>query len=112
MDNKIKKILGWFLLAVGILIIFCDLYFSFNIFTARASAPLVFGEAAAEKSQSNSQDLNTIISQQMLKMIPVGHISKIMNLISWSAFAGILVLIGGKLASIGINLLREKTIQG
>jgi len=110
MDNKVKKILGWSLLVVGILIMLFDLYFSVSIFTANTPAPSVFGETKIEEAQADSQDLNTIISQQLSKMIPMTHISKIMNLISWSVFAGILVLIGGKFASIGTNLLRDKSI--
>lgn len=112
MDNKTKKIIGWVLLVVGLIIIFSDLYSSINIFTAKAMPPSVFtgsGQGDLNNiSPSGQQDLQKIMSEQISKLIPQDYVSKLMNLISWSIFAGILVLIGGKVSLIGISLLREK----
>jgi len=115
MDIKTKKIIGWVLLAAGLIIIFSDLYSSANIFTARTAPPSVFGEIIQSQNNSNSQqtalsqeDLQKIMSDQISKIIPQNYIFKLMNLVSWSIFAWILVLIGGKVSLIGINLLKEK----
>lgn len=112
MDNKIKKIIGWVLLVVGLLIIFADLYQSINIFTGKVLPPSVFSvksEAPGGSSAvSSPQDLQRLVSEQISKIIPSDYLSKMMDLISWSIFASILVLIGGKVSMIGIGLLREK----
>lgn len=111
MDNKTKKIIGWVLLAVGLIIIFSDLYSSFNIFTARTLPPAVFKNTAIDDSSqavSGQLDLQKIMADQMSKLIPKDSIFKIMNLVSWSIFAWVLVLIGGKICSIGTGLLKDK----
>jgi len=117
MDIKTKKIIGWVLLVAGLIILFSDLYSSFNIFTAKTLPPSVFKETASSNSAVNSsqtilsqQDLQKIMSDQISKIIPQDYIFRLMNLISWSIFAGILVLIGGKISSIGISMLKEKEI--
>lgn len=115
MDNKTKKIIGWVLLVAGLIVIFSDLYSSANIFTAKTSPPSVFKEIALNGSAVNSsssvlsqEDLQKIMSEQISKIIPQSYIYKLMNLISWSIFAWILVLVGGKVSSIGISMLRDK----
>jgi hypothetical protein len=115
MNNKTKKIIGWVLLVSGLIIIFSDLYSSVNIFTARTSPPSVFKEIALNGSAVNpsssvlsQEDLQKMMAEQLSKMIPQNYIFKLMNLTSWSIFAWILVLIGGKVSSIGVSLLREK----
>lgn len=112
MENKTKKIIGWVLLAAGLLIIFSDLYYSINIFTARTAPPSLFGQAVSlEKSQQSGQEsfnLQKVVSEQLSNFIPQIHVSKMLNLISWSVFAAILVMIGGKVSFIGISLLKVK----
>lgn len=118
-----KKILGWVLLTTGLLIIFSGLYHSYQIFTAKAQVPELFkmGQAKIEETAPSAknesqktltpaesqEEIKKMISEQMKEMVPAEFLSKILNLISWSIFVGILFLGGGKLSSIGINLLRE-----
>lgn len=112
MDNKAKKILGWALIAVGLIVIFSDLYSSINIFTARAMPPSVFSEisqsALSDKAIQGQPDLQKVMAEQVSKIFPSSYLAKLMNLVSWSIFATILVLIGGKACFIGISLLRDK----
>ncbi len=108
METKYRKIIGWTLLALGLLIIFGDLYCSINIFTGRSMAPEVFKPAEQPKNAvSVSQDIEKILSDQISRAMPSDYFPKMMNLISWSLFAGLLVLIGGKISFIGIRVLKD-----
>lgn len=111
---KIKKIIGWFLLVIGLIIIFGSLYFSFNIFTNRNEAPEIFKmEKADEKIENvdlaelSPEAMQEIIEEQVKNIIPPEIINKLLNLISWSIFAGILVFAGSRVSGIGIRLMQK-----
>ena len=113
-----KKIIGWILLFGGILIMFLSLYSSYGIFTGKKNAPEVFKTETLQQNSlendrsklSGSDDLQEeikkMINSQIQGIIPSAFISNLLNLISWSVFVGILILAGGKMSSIGINLLK------
>ena len=107
-----KKIFGWLLLIVGLMIIFCSLYFSFNIFIDKAQAPEIF--KLEENNQKKilegidmQEQMEEMVENQIKKMIPSEFISKLLNLISWSIFAGILIFAGSRVAGIGVKLIRR-----
>ena len=125
---KPKKILGWALLVVGLLLIFWILYSTYNIFTGKTLAPEIFKmekketvsseekdeadylsfegtpEEASEKTQ---EEMKKMVEEQMREMVPSEFMSKILNLISWSILAGILIFGGSKISGIGIKLVKE-----
>ena len=112
-----KKIIGWALLAVGLLIIFWGLYSSYNIFTARKSVPEIFKmeeekDSLSQKEKTSSvsmeEEIRKMMDEQIKGVIPFGLLPKLLNLVSWSLFAGILFWGGGRISSIGIKLTREK----
>jgi len=116
-----KKIIGWILFGSGVLIIFWSLYASYNIFTARNKAPEVFKieekSSIADSLQKDKTKLFTsgelpdeikkMIELQMREIIPTEFLAKILNLISWSIFVGILIFGGSKISSLGIRLMKE-----
>lgn len=115
---KIKKIFGWVLLVIGLIIIFGSLYFSFNVFMGRSEAPEIFKlEKANEKTEEvdlsgfspeEIQDqMQKVIEEQISNIMPAEFTSKLFNLISWSIFAGILIFAGSRVSSIGIRLMRK-----
>ena len=119
---NIKKFFGWGLLIVGLIIIFWSLCYSYNIFSAKTEPPKVFNFEKKElinTSSSQSSDLKPsseeelqaqmqkIIGEKIEELIPAEFLSKLFNLLSWSIFVGLLVLISGKLCSIGINLIKN-----
>jgi len=113
-----SKTIGWLLLLMGLLIIFYSLYSSFNIFTGRSSPPqiFVFSEkktSSLEKGSSigkidEKEIITEIVSEQIKNIVPLNFSEKLLNLISWSIFAGILFFGGGKIAGLGIKLIKEK----
>lgn len=116
---KIKRILGWVLICLGLAIIFWSLYSSYNIFTAKAEVPEVFKieqEPQLSSEKKNREDLSPseiqeemekMIEQQIKEIIPSEVLSKLLNLIAWMMLAGILVFGGGKISGIGIRLIKE-----
>lgn len=102
--SSVKKILGLVLLFAGIIIIVYSLYYSFNIFTAKITAPEIFKtETAVSPAKGGVEEM---ISQQLKGMIPADSMPQLLNLISWSIFASLLIFGGGQVSGIGIKLLK------
>src|SRR3989338_92762 len=102
-----KQLIGWFLVLLGILLIICALYDSFNIFTGSKSAPEIF---SAEQSSSavakpagspeaqaptpnfggagQAQELvGQMLQEQLHGLLPADSITSSLNLVSWSMLA-------------------------
>ena len=58
MDTVSSKIVGYLLLAVGLVIIFWSIYASYNIFTAKKEAPKVFSYNSEGVIDLDSKDEN------------------------------------------------------
>lgn len=106
-----NKILGYLLLSAGILIMTFSLWQSYQIFSGKVLPPAVFSApspapAGAVFGQGYQQQFNDAVRQQLSNMLPADQISKLLNLISWSMLAGILLWGGGQVAGIGSKLLR------
>lgn len=107
----LNKIAGYVLLAVGLLLIFWVIFQSYQIFTDKVSAPLIFKAQAPQQasSQSNSSDIqkqfDQAIQKQLAQMAPIDTLPKILNLASWSMLAGILLFAAGQIAGVGIKMI-------
>ena len=108
-----NKILGYILLFVGLAIIFWTLYNSYNIFTAKVTAPEIFKVSETEdvsSSKSKAQDLQAqmeeTIREQFKNMLPPDMLPNLLNLVSWSVIAGILIFSGSSISNIGIKLIK------
>lgn len=113
------KVFGWFLLIAGILIIAYSLFSSYNIFTGKSLAPQIFklGEKTEvtlpqkEKEMNLEEKAEMMVQEQLQKqfqeMIPADAMVKILNLISWSILAGILIFGGGQISGLGIRLIKK-----
>jgi hypothetical protein len=105
----ISKILGLILLLLGVAIILYTLYFSFNVFTAKAAPPEIFkleSQAASSGAQGLEAQFQEIVSEQLRGLIPVDSITTLLNLITWSIFAGILIFAGAQIAGLGVKLIK------
>ncbi len=109
---KLAKILGLLLLFLGVAIVSYSIYSSFQIFTGKVVAPVVFKTSAAAATGAKTGntmfglDVNAILGSQINQIIPATHVTTILNLISWSIGAWIMILGGGQLATLGIKLLK------
>lgn len=108
--NFIKKFSGLFLLLLGLIVIFYSIFSSYNIFTARALPPEIFKVEIETPSQKGAGSIEgqieEMIGEQLKDILPVGSVSTLLNLISWSIFAGILIFAGAQISSLGIKLIK------
>ncbi len=106
------KIFGWILLLAGLAIIVYPLYSSYSIFTAQKPAPEIFEIVEEESPQQGEGQMEEMIEEQLKgvigKMLPADSIPKLLNLMSWSIFAGILIFGGSKISGLGIRLIRKR----
>lgn len=111
-----KKIIGWILLILGVLIIIWGIWSSYEIFTARRPPYEIFKTPETEevslKQEKESlethiqEEVQEVLKEQLGKMLPSDFLPKLFNLIAWSIFMGILVFAAGKLSILGIKLLK------
>ena len=105
-----KKIFGLALLLGCLIIIFYSLYSSYNIFTNKATVPEIFKTEekilAAPKDQGIEAQMQQLIQGQLQGILPVDSIPRLLNLISWSIFAGILIFGGSQISGLGIKLIK------
>jgi len=107
-----KKIIGWILLVLGILVIFWGIWDSYKIFNNKMSVPQIFEMPESQQKEQPSvtggkieEQIQQIVGEQFSKMFPPETTIKLLNLFSWSIFMFILIYAGGKISSIGIKLL-------
>lgn len=109
-----NKIFGYLFVLLGLVIIFAALYGSYEIFTGKMAAPLIFSMQekkspdSATKSQDIQKQMEELVQKQITDLIPIDFLPKILNLFSWSILAGILIFGGGQVAGIGIRLISVK----
>jgi len=112
----LQNLIGWVLLLAGLVAILWTVYSSYNIFTAKASAPEIFkieieiqNQSAKGKTLTTQEELQKemekLISEQLKGLLPVNTLPKLLNLISWSIFAGILILAGAQTSGLGIKMI-------
>jgi hypothetical protein len=99
-----RKILGLVLILAGLAVILYGLYSSFNIYTAKSSAPELF--ETEKTSKTTTDEVQAMIQEQLKGILPAGSIASMLNLASWSVFAGILIFGGAQVASLGIKLIK------
>ncbi len=109
---NLNKILGYFLLISGLLLIVFILYQSYDIFMGKILPPLVFKIQVTKKIQNGiaqnvQQQVNEVIKQQVAGILPMEDINKFLNLVCWSIFSGIFIVGGGQMAGLGIKLIKN-----
>lgn len=108
----VKKILGLVLLFAGLAVIFYGLYSSFNIYTAKTTAPEIFTIEEKESSllpggvQDIQAQMQQLIGEQLKGILPADSMPTLFNLIAWSIFASILIFGGAQISSLGIKLIK------
>lgn len=116
--NYLIKILGVILILVGVAVIIYGLYSSYNIFTAKSEVPEIF--KVPEKAISSPKktptegieaQLEKMVGEQLKTIIPtifpIEFLVQLLNLTSWSIFAGLLIFGGAQISNLGIKLLKD-----
>jgi len=103
-----NKIMGYILLIIGVLLIVLPLWQTYNIFTGKSLPAQVFMKPIPFKVDQNVNptDIQGQIQNALVKIIPVDSINNTLNLASWLLLMWILIYGGGKIAEIGVKLLK------
>jgi hypothetical protein len=111
--NYFTKISGWLLFFTGFLIIISTLWYSYNIFSAKAGIPDFFQTPKAVKNASTTiegQELDALlqksIESQLKGLLPVDLITKSLDLTAWAIIALILMSGGSRISDLGIKLIK------
>lgn len=116
-SSRLNRVLGIFILCLGLVLIGFAMISSYNIFTKKTEPPDIFGvlEYSQEKELDPSQNpkeesadfIESSIKEQIGMFLPLNYISHFFNLASWSILAWILTVGGFHVANIGINLIKN-----
>ena len=103
-----NKILGYVLLLIGLLLIILPLWQTYNIFTGKAVASQVFIRPTVLKVNQNVGvlDIQGQIQNALIRVIPIDFVDNTLNLVTWLALMWILIYGGGKIADIGVKMLK------
>lgn len=119
MDIKTKKIVGWVLVFLSLILILLIMFQTFKIFTGIAQPPEIFSKEVSVAQPQNATGKNTnteiaiqeqlqkTISDQIQGIIPAGSASKMLNLSSWLVFVFVVIFGASKIGSLGVSLLKE-----
>ena len=103
-----NKIIGYILLSIGILLIVLPLWQTYSIFTGQSTPPQVFVKPKALTVNNNVSvlDIQGEVQNALIKVIPIDFIDNTLNLSSWLSLGWILIYGGGKIAEIGVKLIK------
>ena len=103
-----NKAIGYVLLLIGILLIAMPLWQTYNIFTGASQPANVFAMPVTLKANPNvgALDIQGQIQNALVKIIPVDFIDSAINLSAWLLLMWILIYGGGKIAEIGVKLIK------
>ena len=109
---KFFQLGGIVLLIIGLLIIGYALWSSYQIFTGQREIYSLFSSSeealsSPETASPMAEQLEGILGQQLGNIIPAGAITRLLDLVAWSVLAWIFIIGGGKVSSLGIQLLRN-----
>ncbi len=102
MDSKTEKFIGYALLAAGLIIIAFSAYNAYLIFTGASAPPQVFKLESVVLNLNNNAGL-----VNSLELISGENATKFTNMAVWYVLMFFLVQAGGKISSLGIQLLKE-----
>jgi len=111
--NSFTKIAGWLLFFIGLLIIVMTIWYTYNVFSAKAGIPEYFQTPKETKTASTTaegQDMQALlqknIQEELKGLIPSDLITKSLNLAAWAMLALILMSGGSRISDLGIRLIR------
>ena len=104
-----NKTIGYVLLLIGVLLIALPLWQTYNIFTGKAMPAQVFTKPIALQvdEKASPLDIPKQIQNALIKVIPIDFVDNTLNLGTWLFLMWILIYGGGKVADIGVKMIKE-----
>jgi hypothetical protein len=100
---KIDKIIGYTLLILGVILLLFSIYEMVNVYTGNASPPNLFNLSDVSLSTGQNGINATAIQGTQLSQLP--------NLFFWFILMTFVVFAGGKIASLGVNMLKDIKVE-
>lgn len=106
MELKHEKVIGYILLAIGVFMILLSVYFMFSVFSGATAPPRLF----------NFPDIYITIplpegGSQNVLLVPSEEINRIMAMLFWYLLMFFIMIAGGRIASLGISLIKEIKVE-
>ena len=102
MKWKDEKIVGYVLLAIGVIVIFFSISQMMVVFTGGSPPPKLFNFSDISIPAEQGQNILLMSGQELSKLAAMVFWYMLMFFIMWG---------GGKIASLGVNLLREIRVE-
>ena len=102
MKWKDEKILGYVLLAIGVIVIFFSIYQMLIVFTGGSPPPKLFNFSDIYAPVAQGQSMLLMSGQELSKLVAMGF---------WYMLMFFIMYAGGKIASLGVNLIREIRVE-
>ena len=100
---KIEKIIGYALLTLGIILLLFSIFEMVNVYTGNASPPNLF----------NISDISLPTDQggTGITVIQGAQVSNLPNLFFWFILMFFVMFAGGKIASLGVSMIKEIRVE-
>lgn len=100
---KDEKIVGYILLATGLILIFFSIYQMMSVFTGASPPPKLFNFSDIYfPAGGGSEPMLMMLGEELNRLAAMGFWYILMFFIMWA---------GGKVASLGVNLIREIRVE-
>ena len=115
---KAANLIGWALFLLGLGLIFYSLFTSWQIFTGRSELPPAFKVVSFSVEDQGQislgiplldEQLNKFLGQsqdRLSQLLSLAGVNRVLDLLTWTFFAGFLLFAGNLLASLGIKLIK------
>ena len=103
MRFKTEKIVGYALLTLGVILLLFSIFEMVNVYTGNASPPKLF----------NLSDISLPTDQAgtNISLIQGAQLSQLPNLFFWFILMGFVLLAGGKIASLGVSMIKDIKVE-
>lgn len=107
--TQLKPIIGFVLLCGGVLVVCYALYSSLMIFKGKNEPPQLFSRPLEMRTEitTDQQEAKALLQDQLKAYMPPDTFARMLNLVSWSILAGVLIIGGGQISGIGVKLLKS-----
>jgi len=100
---KPEKIIGYSLLILGVILLLFSIYEMVNVYTGATAAPNLFHLSDVSMPTGENETNVTLIQGAQLSQVP--------NLFAWFILMGFVMFAAGKIASIGVNMIKDVKVE-
>ncbi len=100
---KNEKLVGYALLVLGIVLLLFSMFEMINVYSGNAPAPKLF--------ELQDVSLSTGQNGAGVSLIQGAQMSQLADLLCWFLLMGFVLFGGGKIASIGVNMIKDIQVQ-